>query len=77
MPESLKFSYFVGWGFQALIVAIGAWGVSELSSLSKSVQELNVKMAVVVERDQIRGNEISDMKARISKLEDKKQNKED
>lgn len=73
MPDSLKFANFVGLGFQGLIVAIGTWGVAELSQLSKSVQELNVKMAVVVERDQARGEEMKDLKVRVEKLEDKNQ----
>lgn len=54
----IEFTSFVGWGFQALILAVGTWGVSELSSLSRSVQELNVKMAVTIDRDIRRGEEM-------------------
>lgn len=71
MPESLRFAPFVGWFFQTVIIAIGAWGVSELSSLSQSVQELNVKMAVAMERDQVKGEEIRDLKSRVDRLEAK------
>lgn len=71
MPETLKFAPFVGWAFQALLLAVGAWGVSELSSLSASVQELNIKMAVVLERDQVRGDELKDLKSRVYRLEEK------
>ena len=79
MPKGLDFSQFVGWGFQCLIVSVAAWGVSELASVRKSVQdvsisvqELNVKMAVVVERDNTRGSEITEIKSRIKNLEDKR-----
>lgn len=67
----LNFSQFVGWVFQALLLAVGSWGVSELSALSESVQQLNVKMAVVLERDANRSNEILEIKSRLVKLEDK------
>jgi len=59
----------VNWGFQALLLALVTWGVSELSSLSKSVQDLNVKMAVVLERDQTRGDEVKSLKIRMDRLE--------
>jgi hypothetical protein len=78
-PEKkIEFTSFVGWGFQALILAVGTWGVSELSSLSKSVQELNVKMAVTMERDIMRGEEmrvfrvqIEEYRARLNAIEAK------
>ncbi len=70
--EKPNFIAFIGWGFQAMIVAIGAWGVTELSSMSRSVQELNVKMAVVVERDATRGIEIVEIKRRVERLEESK-----
>lgn len=73
MPEKPSFVSFVGWGFQAMIIAIGTWGVTELSSLSKSVQELNVKMAVVVERDNSRGEQVKRLEDRVEKLEKKEQ----
>jgi hypothetical protein len=69
--EKPHFLDFVSWGFQAMLLAISAWGVTELSSLSKSVQELNVKMAVVVERDVTRGAEIVEIKHRVDRLEGK------
>lgn len=68
MPEK-RHVEFINWGFQSLLLALGAWGVTELSSLSESVHELNIKMAVVVERDQTRGRELENLKFRIEKLE--------
>ncbi len=69
--ERPSFTAFVNWGFQALIIAVCAWGVTEISYVRASIQELNIKIAVVVERDAARGNEIVDLKARVLKLEDK------
>jgi len=73
MPEARDdqpgFISFVNWGFQALLLALVTWGVSELSSLSKSVHDLNVKMAVVLERDQARGDEVKSLKIRMDRLE--------
>lgn len=71
MPENLKFSQFMSWGFQALIVAICAWGVTEISFVRASIQELNVKVAIVLERDATRSGEIIDIKARLLRLEGK------
>lgn len=70
--ERPTFIAFIGWGFQALLLAIATWGVSELSKLSSSVQDLNVKMAVVLERDSARGSDIEELKGRVLKLEDNK-----
>jgi hypothetical protein len=67
--KRIEFTAFVGWGFQALILAIGTWGVTELSTLSKSVQELNVKMAVTMERDIMRGEEMRVFRARLDAIE--------
>lgn len=69
---SKNFADFVGWGFQFLLLAVGTWGVTELSSMSKSVQELNVKMAVVVERDATRSEQVRGLEGRVKALEDKK-----
>lgn len=70
--ESISSTALVGWGFQALLLAVGTWGVTELSSLSKSVQDLNIKMAVVVERDSTRGEQVKDLETRVKVLEDGK-----
>jgi len=63
------FDTFIHWAFQALLLALVSWGVTELSGVNKSVQELNVKMAVVVERDQMRGEELKNLKSRVDRLE--------
>lgn len=75
MPDEVEaaqpnFSAFVNWGFQALLLALVTWGVTELSSLSRSVSDLNVKIAVVVERDSARGEALKELQGRVQRLED-------
>jgi hypothetical protein len=64
-----NFNAFVGWGFQLLLLAVASWGVTELSSLSRSVQDLNVKMAVVIDHDSTRGDQVKDLEMRVKYLE--------
>lgn len=64
LMKEAKFSEFVHWAFQALVLALGTWGVSELSSLNKSIQELNVKVAVIIEKNE-------NHERRLEKLEEK------
>jgi len=61
MPDK-TFSHFVNWAFQALLIAIVGWGVSELSVLSKSVQDLNVKVAVIIAQQIERDREVKELK---------------
>lgn len=66
-----KLSELITWGFQGLVIAIGTWCAAELSVASKSIQELNIKMAVVLERDQMKSRDIEDLKSRVFILEQK------
>lgn len=43
-----RFAEFVQWGFQGLLLALVTWGVTVLTGVKESIQELNIKMAVVV-----------------------------
>lgn len=65
----MKAQEWISWALQALLLAVYTWGVSELKGLSTSVQELNVKMAVVVERDSSRSIQIDKLENRVEKLE--------
>lgn len=49
----------------ALITGVSAYGVNELKEIGNSLNALNIKMAVVVERVQQHSSEINDIKATI------------
>jgi len=68
-PQKPNLTALIGWGFQALLLAVGTWGVSEISNMSKSIQELNIKMAVTIERDGARERRIEDLELRVKDLE--------
>lgn len=53
----MDFNKFVEWAFQALIIGVAAYGVNVLASvknsivdLDKSVNELNSKIATIIEK---------------------------
>jgi hypothetical protein len=56
------FIQFVQWGFQALLLLLVTWGVSELAGVNRSIQDLNIKMAVMIEKNE-------NHEKRIEKLE--------
>lgn len=68
----MRFQDFVQWGFEGLIVSIGAYAAWEIGRMRDSIDKvkdsigiLNTNVAVVIER--VDGHE-----HRIAKLEDKK-----
>ena len=67
--ERPNFSTFINWGFQALLLAMVSWGVSELSSLTKSVQDLNVKMAIVLTKAEGYERRIEKLEERLEALD--------
>lgn len=67
--EDPKFIHFVNWGFQFLLLAVASWAVTQLAGLNQSVQELNIKMAVVVTRGEYLEAEQRAIKTRIENLE--------
>lgn len=53
----MDFSKFIEWSYQALIIGVAAYGVNVLASikgsivdLDKSVNELNSKIATIIEK---------------------------
>lgn len=46
----IQFSEFVNWAFYGVVSGCAVYGVSILAKLNSSIQDLNVKIAVVIER---------------------------
>lgn len=67
-----KWSDFVSWVFFGLIAYFGYQLTSSVDKMSDSIADLNVKMAVVVERDQAQSKEIDRLDKRVEKLEVKR-----
>lgn len=62
----------LSWGFEAAIIGIFGWGVSEVGKIRASVEALNIGVAKVVERTETHGKEIDRHDDRIRQLELKK-----
>lgn len=59
-----QFSEFIQWGFYSVLTGCAIYLTAILNGLKGSVDELNVKMATIIER-------VSHHEKRIEKLEDK------
>jgi hypothetical protein len=46
----MEFSQFIEWCFLGILSASSVYGVKVLASLNNSIQDLNVKIAVVIEK---------------------------
>lgn len=55
---------FIYWAFQSMVLAVGAFGVSILSDMNKSIQELNIKVAVVIQKVEINEKRIDTLENR-------------
>lgn len=66
-----KLSELITWAFQGMVVLIASWCASELSTVSKSIQQLNTNVAVIFERDLTKSREIEELKVRVRLLEER------
>lgn len=67
-----KWSDFVSWIFFGLLAYYGNSLTTSGNKISESVQELNIKMAVMVEHDQVQAREIEKLDTRVGDLEKKR-----
>lgn len=63
------FNSYVHWAFQGILAAAVSIGVLILADLNKSVQTLNVNMAVMVTQIGYHGKDIEEVKEKIKTLE--------
>ena len=64
-----EFPQFVQWSFELIVSGGIVYGVAVLGGLKKSIEELNVKMAQVIERMTHHEKAIDKHDERISKIE--------
>lgn len=69
--DNKDFNSYVHWAFQGILAAAITAGVWILADLNKSVQTLNVNMAVMVTQVGFHGKDIDEVKGRLKLLEEK------
>lgn len=67
----MKFDKFVEWAFYGIIGTAAILGVEILSDLNKSVNQLNIQMATVIEKNNWVMRTLESQDARIQALERK------
>lgn len=55
--------------FWALTIAVCTYGVSQMQQATQSINELNAKMAVVIEKIAVQTKSVEDHELRLRKLE--------
>jgi hypothetical protein len=66
-----KFEQFTSWAFQAILSACCLFVVHEIGLIRNSVETLNERIAVVVEKQIWHEKELSSQNDRITRLEQK------
>lgn len=67
----MEFTKFVEWAFYAMVLANAAYVTSIIAKVKDAVDELNVKFAVLVEKQVNHDSENERIEKHISKLEDR------
>jgi len=65
----MQFSEFLTWGFTGLISGILIYGVKVLQDIKSSVEQLNERMATIIEKTQWHEKEMERLNSRISVIE--------
>lgn len=68
MKQRLDFSRFVDWAFMAILSTLMSLAVNKISELSKSVNELNTKMEVVISTNAVRDERISVVEKEVREI---------
>jgi hypothetical protein len=63
------FESFVQWAFQGILGVVAIYGVKVLADLNHSIQELNIKVAVIIQRTEWLEKGLEHHDDRLSKLE--------
>lgn len=65
----MQFSDFLTWGFTGLFSGILVYAVKVLTDIKKSVEELNERMATIIEKTFWHEKEMEKLSARINAIE--------
>lgn len=65
----MKFDEFLSWGFTGLISGILIYGVKVLQDIKASVEELNERMATIIEKTSWHEKEMEKINGRIDNME--------
>jgi hypothetical protein len=65
----MEFSAFIEWVFYAAVSGSAIVGVRMLSNLNHSIQELNTKVGIIIERTEWLERGLEHHEARLSRLE--------
>jgi len=65
----VKFDEFLSWGFTGLISGILIYGVKVLQDIKASVEELNERMATIIEKTSWHEKEMEKINGRIDNME--------
>jgi chaperonin cofactor prefoldin len=65
----MQFDTFLSWGFTGLISGILIYGVKVLQDIKASVEELNKRMATIIEKTSWHEKEMEKINGRIDNME--------
>lgn len=70
-PSSGRKDHWVNWALQLLLVLSISYGVNVVGGLKGSIDDLNVKVATVIERTLNHEKEIDTLNKRVDRIEDR------
>jgi len=68
----MEIEKIIEWGFLSLLTGVGSFVVKFLWDISKSVSQLNIQVASILERTAIHSESIENHESRLERLELKK-----
>ena len=67
--DQVDFTKFVEWAFLSILTGSVVWSAKFLAMISKSISQLNLQVALILERIATQQKEIDNQKSRIVDLE--------
>jgi hypothetical protein len=68
----MNFDHFIDKVLWAMMIAIGGYGASKIEAATSSINDLNSKMSVIIEKIAYQSKYVEDHESRIRNLERKK-----